>query len=88
MKIETKFDIGDTVYKMFYGTDCIELHIEKIIISKDNINYEVSYYSDLKSGKTTTCLEESEFFSTKEECEKNYVLKKFGHLFKDTKTLK
>ena len=87
MKIETKFDIGDTVYKMFYDTDFMELRIEKIIIS-DNISYEVSYYSEFKCEKTTTCLEESELFLTKEECEKNYVLKKFGHLFKDTKTLK
>ena len=88
MKIETKFDIGDTVYKMFYDTDCMELHIEKIIICEDDISYEVSYYSEFKCGKTTTCFKESELFLTKDECEKNYVLKKFGHLFKDTKTLK
>lgn len=88
MKIETKFNIGQIVYKMFYGTYCVELHIEKIIISENNISYEVSYYSEFKCGKTTDCFEESELFLTKEECEKSYILKKFGHLFKDTKTLK
>lgn len=85
IKVKTKFDIGDTAYK--YSTvsnSVIELKIKHLRYFVNENGISGIAYTDNRGNTQYEC----DLFKTIEECEKNYVLTKFSHLFKDTKTLK
>ena len=84
MKIETKFDIGDIVYKANNTGESIQYNIQNITIYENHNEYSCTNCTT----KITHRFNEDELFLSKTDCEKDYVLKKFGHLFKDAKTLK
>ena len=79
------YDVGDKVYTINNGI-AIPIEIQEIRINKNGIQYCGTY---LENGSEVTLrANEKCYYRTAAECEKAYILKKYGHLFKDTKTLK
>ena len=80
-----KYAIGDNVYVIINGL-AAPIHIYEIRINERGVHYHGFY---LKNGcKSYMELAENECYETADECEKAYVLEKYGHLFKNSKTLK
>lgn len=84
MKIETKFNIDDIVYRVSSVGTCIQYKIAYIIVHKDRIEYRCID----TNNRVVNQFDEDSLFSSKNDCEKNYVLKRYSYLFKDAKTLK
>lgn len=80
-----KYSIGDILYTLVNGF-AQPITIDEITINNEGVHYHAYY---LKGGaRIHTRLSEDFMYLTASECEKAYVLEKYGHLFKDTKTLK
>ena len=84
MKIETNFNIDDTVYRISSVGLCIQYKIANIIVLKDRIEYRCID----TNTRVANQFDEDSLFSSKNDCEKNYVLNRYSYLFKDAKTLK
>lgn len=84
MKIETKFNIDDIVYRVSSIGVCIQYKIANVIVYKDRIEYRCID----TNNRVVNQFDEDSLFSSKNDCEKNYVLKRYNYLFKDAKTLK
>lgn len=84
MKIETKFNIDDIVYRVSPIGLCIQYKIANIIVHKDCVEY-CCIDTDTR---IVSQFDENSLFLSKNDCEKNYVLNRYSYLFKDAKTLK
>lgn len=84
MKIETKFNIDDIVYRMSSTGVCIQYKIAYTIVYKEHIEYRCI----ATDSHIANQFDEDSLFSSKNDCEKNYVLNRYSYLFKDAKTLK
>ena len=80
-----KYNIGDILY-ISVGGFAQPVTIDEITINNEGVYYHVYYHRN--GAKMHTVLSENLMYLTASECEKAYVLEKYGHLFKDTKTLK
>lgn len=80
-----KYSIGDILY-ILVGGFAQPVTIDEITISNEGVHYYAHFHRN--GAKIHTKLSEDLMYLTASECEKAYVLEKYGHLFKDTKTLK
>ena len=85
-----KYDLGDELYFVTSdGCKTVSGKVTNIKISySDIIRGGINVIYTIKGYNFMTDISQDRLFKTQEECEKTFVLMRFGHLFKDTKTLK
>ena len=80
-----KYKINDILYILIDGF-AQPVTVDEISISNEGIYYRAHYCRN--GARMHTKLTEDLMYLTASECEKAYILEKYSHLFKDTKTLK
>lgn len=83
MKIETKFYIGQTIYKMT-SNGCMHGDIQAIRLSKNKDNEIETQYEIYFPNTGKTELTSSNFlYSSRKEADQEYIRRFFGWLFKE-----
>ena len=80
------FNLGNRLFFMHEGR--LKEGILKKICTTLGDSYKITTLYTICCGGVHFSVEPEQLFENAEECEKTFVLKNFGHSFKDTKTLK